>query len=231
MAKGRGRGAVPTGEDHAAGSVVLVGVLWALAHSTLASKRAKDLARGVAGPRHRDGLYRVAYNAQSVVSVAWAARWFSRLPDRELYRARPLLSWLMRTGQLASLGVLLSGVRVVGVLDFAGLTRLRNLLAGVDRGPEPEAQGPPLGSDGEMDRRGAFRLTRHPGNLGALGFFLFLPRMTVNRAVLAALVALYVVVGSMHEERRLHHAYGAAYERYRRSVPFMLPRPSGRWEP
>jgi hypothetical protein len=206
----------------------MVGVLWALVHSALASKEAKDLVRRVAGPRYRDGLYRVAYNAQSVVSVAWAARWFSRLPDKELYRARPPLSSLMRAGQLASLGMLLSGVRVVGVLDFAGLTRLRNLLAGVDRGPEPEAQGPPLGPDGEIAKRGAFRLTRHPGNLGALGFFMLLPRMTANRAVLTALVALYVVLGSMHEERRLREAYGAAYERYRRSVPFMLPRPSRR---
>ena len=201
-------------------------VLWALVHSALASKGAKDLVRRVAGPRYRDGLYRVAYNAQSVVSVALAARWFSRLPDRELYRARPPLSWLMRAGQLASLGVLLSGVRVVGVLDFAGLTRLWYLLAGVDRGPEPEAQGPPLGPGGEMEGRGAFRLTRHPGNFGALGFFLLLPRMTANRAVLAALVTLYVILGSMHEERRLREAYGAAYERYRRKVPFMLPRPS-----
>lgn len=226
MATVRARGVLRAGEDHAAGSVVLVSVLWALVHSALASKRAKDLAREVAGPRYRDGLYRVAYNAQAVVSVAWAARWFSRLPDRELYRAGPPLSWLLRAGQLASLGVLLSGVRVVGVMDFAGLTRLWNLISGMDRGPEPEAQGPPLGADGEMDRRGAFRLTRHPGNLGALGFFLLLPRMTVNRAVLVALVALYVILGSMHEESRLREAYGAAYERYRRSVPFMLPRPS-----
>jgi protein-S-isoprenylcysteine O-methyltransferase Ste14 len=219
---------VPAGEDHAAGRVVLVSVLWALVHSALASKQAKDLARRLAGSRYRDGLYRAAYNAQSLVSVAWAARWFSRLPDRELYRARSPLSWLMRAGQLTSLGVLLSGVRVIGVLDFAGVTRLLNLIAGVDRGPEPEAQGPPIGTDGEMAKRGAFRLTRHPGNLGALGFFLLLPRMTVNRAVLAALVALYVVLGSAHEERRLRVAYGAAYERYRRAVPFMVPRPPRR---
>jgi methanethiol S-methyltransferase len=59
-----------------------------------------------------------------------------------------------------------------------------------------------------------------------LGFFLLMPRMTTNRAVLSALVALYVVLGSMHEERRLSEAYGAAYERYRLKVPFMLPRPS-----
>ncbi len=221
----------PAGNGHAAGRVVLVSVLWALVHSALASKRAKDLAREVAGSRYRDGLYRVVYNAQSVVSVAWAARWFSGLPDRELYRARPPLSRLMRAGQLTSLGVLLSGVRVVGVLDFAGVTRLRNLFAGADLGPEPEAQGPPLATDGEMAKRGAFRLTRHPGNLGALGYFLLWPRMTVNRAVLAALVALYVVLGSMHEERRLRVAYGATYERYRRSVPFMLPRPPQRQEP
>jgi protein-S-isoprenylcysteine O-methyltransferase Ste14 len=72
-------------------------------------------------------------------------------------------------------------------------------------------------------RVGAFRFTRHPGNLGALGFFLFLPRMTANRAVLLALVALYVVSGSIHEEYRQRAAYGAAYERYRRAVPFLVP--------
>jgi protein-S-isoprenylcysteine O-methyltransferase Ste14 len=48
--------------------------------------------------------------------------------------------------------------------------------------------------------------------------------MTVNRAVLAALVTLYVVLGSMHEEYRLRATYGAAYERYRRVVPFLIPR-------
>jgi methanethiol S-methyltransferase len=61
-----------------------------------------------------------------------------------------------------------------------------------------------------------------------LGFFVLFPRMTVNRAILAALVTLYVVLGSMHEEYRLRAAYGAAYERYRRSVPFMVPRPPRR---
>ena len=55
---------------------------------------------------------------------------------------------------------------------------------------------------------------------------MLLPRMTTNRAVLTALVALYVVLGSMHEEYRLRAAYSAAYDRYRRSVPFLIPRPS-----
>jgi hypothetical protein len=215
-------------EGSAAGRVVLVSVLWALVHTLLASKQAKDLARWVAGPHYRDGLYRVAYNAKAVVTLALAARWFFRLPDRELYSAKPPLSLLLRAGQAASLGVLFSGVRVIGVLDFAGITSLWNLLTRKDVNPEPEAQGPPMGADGEVVKAGAFRITRHPGNLGALGFFLFMPRMTVNRATLTALSALYTVLGSMHEEYRLRTSYGAAYERYQRTVPFFIPRPSSR---
>src|SRR3712207_3463618 len=102
-------GASASGET-AAGRVVLVCTLWAIVHSLLASKQAKDLVRRLAGPRYRDGLYRVAYNVQSVVSLAWAARWFLRQPDREIYRAGPPVSWLLRAGQVVSLGVLFSGV-------------------------------------------------------------------------------------------------------------------------
>src|SRR5215218_6009326 len=215
-------------EDFVLLRVVWICALWALVHSVLASKQAKDLARRISGSRYRDGLYRFTFNAQSVVSLLCAALRFSRLPDRELYRVRPPWSWLFRASQASSLGVLLSGVRVMGILNFAGITPLRDLLTGKDVRPAPEAQGPPVGADDEVLRSRAFRFTRHPGNLGALGFFLFLPRMTANRAVIVALVALYVVLGSMHEEYRLRVAYRAAYERYRRAVPFLVPgRPRG----
>src|SRR3712207_9302179 len=46
--------------------------------------------------------------------------------------------------------------------------------SGKDIRSEPEAQGPPIGDDDEVAMAGAFRFTRHPGNLGALGFFLFM---------------------------------------------------------
>jgi methanethiol S-methyltransferase len=220
---------VGASEGFAAARVVWICVLWALIHSVLASKQAKNLARRVAGPRYRDGLYRLAYNAQSIVLLLWAARRFARLPDRELYRIRAPWSWLFRASQAASLGVLLSGVQVMGILNFAGITSLWDFLTGKgDVRSEPEAQGPPIGDDEEVVMAGAFRFTRHPGNLGALGFFLFLPRMTMNRAVLIVLVALYVVLGSMHEEYRLRAAYGDTYERYRRVVPFLIPHRSRR---
>ena len=224
----RDSGGIDASEGFAPVRVVWICVLWALVHSVLASKQVKDLIRRIAGSRYRDGLYRLTFNALSVVTLLWAGRRFSQLPDREIYRVRPPWSWLFRASQAVSLGVLLSGVRVMGILRFAGLTSVGDLLTGSDVRPAPEAQGPPIGSDDEMVRAGAFRFSRHPGNLGALGFFLFLPRMTANRAVLVALVTLYVVLGSMHEEYRLRAAYTGAYERYRWAVPFLVPgRPRG----
>src|SRR3712207_858372 len=195
----------------------------AAVHSLFASKPVKDLVRRIAGPRYRNGLYRLAFNIKSVLFLVWVTQWFLRLPDREIYKVRAPWSWLFRAGQVASLGVLLSAVRVIGVLDFAGILQLRRLLAGLDPDPEPEAQGPPLGADGQMVTAQPFGLTRHPSNLGALGVFLLFPRMTINRLTLLILVALYVVFGSLHEERRLRAAYGEPFERYRREVPFLVP--------
>jgi hypothetical protein len=213
-----------TSKEKAAVGRVFVGcVSLAGIHSILAARPTKELARRLVGSRYRNGLYRFAYNVLSVGLLGWATSWFSRLPDRELYRVRLPWSLLLRMGQLASLGVLLSGVRVIGVLDFAGISHLRDLLASLDPDSEPEAQGPPMGADGAVLCRQAFRYTRHPGNLGALGVFVLLPRMTVNRAVLVGLVGIYTVLGSLHEERRLKEAYGAAYEPYQRSVPFFVP--------
>src|SRR5215207_5180149 len=161
--KTRASGGAGASEGFAPLRVVWICALWALIHSILASKQVKDLAHRISGPRYRDGLYRFSFSAQSVVSLLWAARRFSQLPDRELYRVRPPWSWLFRASQAVSLGVLLSGVRVMGILRFAGITPLLDFLARKEVRPAPEAQGPPVGSNNEMVRAGAFRFSRHPG--------------------------------------------------------------------
>ena len=207
--------------------IVLVCTALAAIHSLLASRPVKDLTRRIVGHRYRNGLYRFAFNTKSVLLLAWATYWFLRLPDQEIYRVRAPWSWFFRAGQAASLGVVLSAVRVIGVLDFAGISQLRCFLAGLEPDPEPEAQGPPIGVDGRMVTAQPFRFARHPSNLGALGVFLLFPRITVNRVTLTALVALYAIVGSLHEERRLRVAYGEPFEQYRREVPFFIPRLRG----
>jgi hypothetical protein len=63
---------------------VLICALWT--PTQLAGRQAgQRVGRRISGPRYRDGLYRFAFNAQSVISLLWAALRFPRLPDRDLY--------------------------------------------------------------------------------------------------------------------------------------------------
>lgn len=208
-----------------AGRIVRVCTVLALIHSLLASRQMKDFVAGRVGNRYRNGMYRFLYIVQSAVFFTWLFFWVLRLPDRELYRVKPPWSLLMRLGQAAFLGIGFSGVRVIGIPEFNGMTQLQALMSGEDPHRETEAQGPPRDSHGEMVVEGAFRFTRHPGNLAPIGVMLFFPRMTVNMATLAALIVVYAVLGSLHEEYRHRSQYPSAYKRYQREVPFLVPIP------
>jgi methanethiol S-methyltransferase len=153
------------------------------------------------------------------------------LPDRTLYRVPAPWSVLLVALQAAGLGLMASAAWAVGLPRITGLGSLAELLAGGRPAPEPEAQGPPPGPNGELLMRDPFRVTRHPANWGPLPMVLCFPHMTVNRATLAALSVTYLVLGSIHEERRLEAAYGDAYRRYRRRAPFLARVPRGRRRP
>ena len=214
-----------TGTRGSPGRVTVLFVAYALLHSALASREAKDLARALFGERYRDGLYRFLYNGQAVLLFCWAARVFLRLPDRTLYRVPAPWAWLMNAGQLGGLGLMLWAAWGVGITRITGLASLGAFLAGAAPPPEPEAQGPAPDPTGEMRVVGPFRFTRHPANWGPIPVVVLFPHMTVNRATLAALSICYLLLGSVHEERRLRMAYGRAYERYQKRAPFLLPGP------
>ena len=192
-------------------------------HSALASRQAKELAARLAGTRRRNGLYRVVYVGQSLATFAWLYHWLRGLPDRPLYDLPPPLAWIARGGQAVAVAAGFQTAWQVGVPDFNGITQLQAFLAGGDVEPEPEAQGPILGGDGEMVAAGPFAVVRHPANLTAGVVLLLDPRMTERKLVVGLLATAYGWVGSLYEERRLLRRYGDAYERYRRRVSFFLP--------
>src|SRR4051812_5328200 len=74
-----------------------------LVHSALASRRAKRAAARTFGERNRNGLYRVFYLAQSVVTFGMLAAYIRTLPNRELYRVRGPAAWLMHAGQVGAI--------------------------------------------------------------------------------------------------------------------------------
>ncbi|MGZ8379754.1 MAG: methyltransferase family protein [Gemmatirosa sp.] len=220
--RGAERGATGQGS---AGRIVGALVLYALVHSVLASRAAKDAAARVLGPRTRGGWYRAFYNAQAVATTGALVAWAMRQPDRTLYEVRGPLAALMRAGQLAGLALGAAAVREIGLARVAGATDVARWARGdADVPPEAEAQGPAPDATGRLRTGGPFALVRHPLNLMPIPVLWLNPRMTVNLAVGSAVATAYLVLGSWHEERRLSARYGEAYEAYRHSgVPFVLP--------
>jgi len=74
-------------------------------------------------------------------------------------------------------------------------------------------------------QRGLYRLIRHPIMLGLLLGFWSTPDMSYGHLLFAAGSTGYIFIGIWLEERNTRAALGAAYERYHRDTPMLLPLP------
>lgn len=195
-------------------------------HSLLASQAVKDAAARLVGRRGRDATYRVFYNAQSVATFSLLLLYASAQPTRTLYHVRGPAAGLLRGAQLGGLLWAVLAAREVGILRLAGVT---NLGAYLKRAPMPEgpgAQGPERRSSGALSTGGPFRWSRHPLNFAPVPVFWLTPRLTERRLAFNLVATAYLVLGSLHEERRLRALYGFDYVAYQRSgIPFFVPRP------
>lgn len=208
------------GRSGLAAGLVLGG--WAAVHSLLATERAKALARARLGGRRAGGLYRLAYNALAVGSFGAVLVYVRRLPDRPLYVIRGAPRALMLAGQAACAAAVLVCAREIGIGRFSGIAQALDLVRGTAVRPTPPVQHPLPRGEGALGWGGPYRVSRHPLNLlFGLGYWLS-PVMTRKWAAFGAAGTLYLVLGSLHEERRLRRAYGERFSRYRESVPHLL---------
>lgn len=201
-------------------------ILFAAVHSAFASRRAKDTAARRFGARSRNAFYRPFFILQSLLTLGILGLAARNWKDRTLYQARGPLAWSMRLGQVAGLALATWTAGTVGFTRISGWNGLVRWLRG-DRlvPPAPEAQGPALGPGGyRMRSSGPFRASRHPLNFAPLPILWLFPRMTVRLLAFNLAATVYLVLGSVHEEARLLHAYGKPYAYYRQSgVPFYIP--------
>jgi len=199
--------------------------LFAVLHSLLASLAVKEAVARQVGDARRDGLYRLFYVVQALVSFTLLILYGLKQPRQVLYRLSGRLAWAARLGQLGGVAYAFYAAYHAGFWRMSGLANLWAWLSGRPLPGGPVAQGPERDAQGRLHIAGPFRLSRHPLNLSPLPAFWLAPVMTTRRLAFNLVGTLYLVLGSIHEEQRLLRVYGAEYRAYQRSrVPFYWPR-------
>jgi len=204
-------------------------ILYAIVHSLLASLPVKERVRSLVGPRVSDGLYRFGFNGFAVLSLAGMMRAIWKLPDQRLYRLRGVPAWLMHAGQVAVAIALFRTNQQNGLGHVTGIRHAWSFVQREPIGPPPVVQHPLPDGEALEGWTGTFRLSSHPNNYLVLFLYWLSPVMTIKWAAIGVVTAVYMVIGSLHEDRRLLAAYGERYRRYRARVPHLAFHSPSHW--
>ena len=188
--------------------LALAWTAYCVLHSALISETATGFLERRLGASFR--FYRLFFNAVALVLLLPVV-WYSHTLGGE-----PLVRWegTWRAARyaLVSVGVLLlvAGGRHYSLRRFIGLSQLRR------RSPGGLATG------GGIDSTGILGLVRHPWYTAVL-LLLWARDLDVARLVANGVLTVYVVVGTLLEERKLVHEFGNAYHVYQERVSMFVP--------
>ena len=185
--------------------------LWCFGHSLLVTHTVRDRVRALF-PRYYI-FDRIIYVIFSTASLGLLFIWLRTLPVQMLWDWPGWWQWVRWAG-LAEAGLLFwLGAYHYNGRSFLGLTQIRDFVAG--RAPEP----PSFSTDGIL------AVIRHPWYTGTLVFLAFCLPLTDVNLVWRFVLAIYVLVGTELEERKLLRELGETYAAYRRQVPRFFPLP------
>lgn len=198
-------------------TLVLFGVLagFGLVHSLLAGRGVKPQLARLFGERVVEGWYRLAYNVFAALTLIPAVVAYVLLPDRVLYQVETPWSALLRAVQFIGLVGLAGALFVTDVWSFLGLRQAAAYLRG---DPLPLPAQP-------LQQGGMYRFVRHPLYFFSLLLIWATPTLTLNTLLVNTALTLYILIGSIVEERRLLRQFGDEYRAYQRRVSWLVPLP------
>jgi len=184
-------------------------------HSLLASNSVKRTFQRAFG-QTSDRFYRLFFNLVGGLTFLPVLAVAALDPGQTLYH----LTWpwvlLTSAGQALAVILLLLGLLQTDSLHFLGLRQLFH----------PEASEP-----SELVINGLYCHVRHPLYSAGLLFIWLTPVMTTSVLALNLGLTLYIIIGSIFEERRLVGPFGQSYSDYQRRVPRLIPRPGKCYPP
>jgi protein-S-isoprenylcysteine O-methyltransferase Ste14 len=183
---------------------------WCLVHSLLITKTANSWIRSKGGLLQ--GLYRILYILFALISLIPVLRYQYQLPQQLLF-SWPGPWWRILQAALLVYTTLMfyGGTRVYDSGFFLGISQWRSYRQNQNITPLP------------FSCQGVLRYVRHPWYSGGIAFLWGLGPITDVNLVVRSILSLYLVIGTLLEERKLIRELGSPYRHYCRRVPMLIP--------
>jgi protein-S-isoprenylcysteine O-methyltransferase Ste14 len=186
--------------------IVFSFAIYAVLHSFLASRTAKDWAKSRFGQKPFERSYRLFFNFIGVVTLIPVLALAAVLPDQPFYSVPMPWRLAFLAGLVVAVFILAAALQRTDALDFAGIKQL----------VEKPAALP-------LVTTGIYRWVRHPLYTGSMLFLWLIPEVSQNHFALNVAFTLYFVIGAIFEERKLERFFGKAYADYKKRTPMFIP--------
>lgn len=176
-------------------------------HSLLTRRFAKDRLAAIVGEPYVRSVFSVVSGfTLMILLVLW------RPVSGGLWRLDGLANWIVSALFVLCIAGLVYTTTTIDYLDFLGLRDIVRSIKG--RRARPSV----------FSTKGLYGYCRHPMYLCLLLANWVAPVMNHGRLEFAVLSTLFLLGGTIHEEKNLRAELGDAYDEYRRNVPMWLPR-------
>jgi protein-S-isoprenylcysteine O-methyltransferase Ste14 len=184
-------------------------ISWCILHSLLITGRINEWIRqkgGILQGTHR--LFYILFSLISLIPVLWFQY---SLPQQLLFSFAGPWRILQAILLLYAAVMFYGGKQVYDSDYFLGLTQWRSY--------RNNQQSPPL----RFSCQGILRYVRHPWYSGGLAFLWGLGPLTDVTLMVRTILTIYLLIGTVLEERKLVRELGIPYQDYCRRVPMLIP--------
>ncbi|MEI7013444.1 methyltransferase family protein [Leptospira licerasiae] len=182
-------------------------VIFGLPHSFMARPNFKKYCRKIIPlPIERSFYVFIASLTLITLSCLWQPIHF------EIWNIKTIL-WVYVTYSFFLMGLLLAVVSsfLIDHFELFGLSQAWNFLMKTDS------------KTSEFATPSLYKLVRHPMMFGMLLALWSIPLMSADHLILSIGMTIYIIIGTLYEERDLVRVFGEKYQQYKLTIPMLLP--------
>jgi len=192
-------------------ALIIFWITWCVIHSVLISLTVKDYLKIRLGIYYR--FYRLFYNLVALTTFIPLVLYSQSLKGLVLFRWQGYMTMVQCVLLVIVMALTISGLLKYDLLQLIGFRQIKY-------GKSDSA----LSESGELDTSGILGLTRHPWYLAVIIFvWIGYREMYVSTLIVNIILTVYVVTGTILEERKLTVKFGDNYRDYKNRVSMLFP--------